>query len=396
MRHIHVPVWLGTTSRSRATPFVILFTLEGFTRSTLITVIPLQAHQFLGSPQYVGLLFFGVSFAGLFGSFAVPWLVHFVSRRWVFTLGTALIVTAAGLYSLGTLPSLVGGMVAQVLATACIEISLNLYLMDHVPRQQMGRFEPFRLVYNAGAWTLGPWLGVHLKNHVAFVAPFALVALVAVIVCGVFWFLRMTDDPGVTTKRKAHINPVAYLRRYFSQPRLRLAWVLASGRNAWWTLFFIYAPIYAVTAGFGEETSGVITSTAMGFFCLVPLWGWLGRRYGLRRLLIAAYGIAGLAALLVAPAAGVPWLGVLVMVGAAFGASIVDGAGNVPFLRAVHPFERAEMTTVFTTYRHVGQLTAPAVLSLVLRVFELPAVFATGGAVLLAMSWYARHIPRRL
>ena len=33
-----------------------------------------------------------------------------------------------------------------------MEISLQLYVMDHIPRQEMGRFEPLRLFYAAGVW----------------------------------------------------------------------------------------------------------------------------------------------------------------------------------------------------------------------------------------------------
>jgi hypothetical protein len=44
---------------------------------------------------------------------------------------------------------------------------------------------------------------------------------------------------------------------------------------------------------------------------------------------------------------------------ATFSAAIFDGAGNVPFIRAVHHYERPEMTSVFMTFRHVGALCIP-------------------------------------
>jgi aerobic C4-dicarboxylate transport protein len=48
-------------------------------------------------------------------------------------------------------------------------------------------------------------------------------------------------------------NPVLYLRRFFAQPRLRLAWTLAASRSSWWSMFYVYAPIFAVTAGLGLD-----------------------------------------------------------------------------------------------------------------------------------------------
>ncbi|MSO92624.1 MAG: MFS transporter [Rhodospirillales bacterium] len=395
MRHLHVPVWLDTSSKSRAA-FAILFMLDGFTRAAVVTVIPIEAYAQLQDVQKVSLLFFGASCMGLIASLGVPSLVHYLTRRWVYSLGNLLMVAAAAFFSLGTLPGLATGMVLQVVATACVEIPLNLYLMDHVRRQDMGRFEPVRVFYAAFVWVLGPALGVFLKTHVAPWAPFILVAAMAIFAVGYFWFLRLTDDPGVTSKRRPAPNPLRYLPRYFTQPRLRLAWILAMGRNGWWTMFFIYGPLYVVTSGLGELMSGAIISIANCSYFLVPLWGWIGKRFGIRALLIGGFGIGGALTLAVAVVAGAPWAGIAVLIFAAVGASAVDGAGNVPFLRAVHPFERGEMTAVFTTYRHIGQLGVPALYSAILQVFHLPAVFVASGLSMVVLAFYSHYIPRRM
>jgi hypothetical protein len=79
---------------------------------------------------------------------------------------------------------------------------------------------------------------------------------------------------------------------------------------------------------------------------------------------------------------------------AAFCATMIDGAGNVPFLRAVRHYERAAMTSVFMTFRHVGSLVVPGVFALVLWVLPLPFVFVTGGLLGLLMALLSRYIPR--
>jgi hypothetical protein len=77
-------------------------------------------------------------------------------------------------------------------------------------------------------------------------------------------------------------------------------------------------------------------------------------------------------------------------------AETIDGAGNLLFLRAVHPYERSEMTTVFVSYRDMAQLAPPAVFSVLLSLFSLSSVFVAGGVTMLAMTIFTRHIPRRL
>ena len=94
MRAIHLPVWLGSVKRPRAKTFAALFALSIVSRALLITVIPLNANAILGSAQRVSLLYFGVSIVALLGSFSIPWLVHKIRRRRVFTLGCLATVAA--------------------------------------------------------------------------------------------------------------------------------------------------------------------------------------------------------------------------------------------------------------------------------------------------------------
>ncbi len=93
---------------------------------------------------------------------------------------------------------------------------------------------------------------------------------------------------------------------------------------------------------------------------------------------------------------GAPWLGVLLLVLAAFGAGTIDGAGNHLFLRAVHPHERPEMTTVFASFRDVTQIGPPAACSVLPLFFSLPSVFVAAGAMMLASAALCGRIPRRL
>ena len=96
-----------------------------------------------------------------------------------------------------------------------------------------GRFEPLRLFFAAGSWVLGPWLGVYLKDEVAPWSTFALAGGTALALFGFFWFLRLTENPAVAPAKGPPPNPLRYLPRFFGQPRLRLAWLLAVGRSGW-------------------------------------------------------------------------------------------------------------------------------------------------------------------
>ena len=163
----------------------------------------------------------------------------------------------------------------------------------------------------AGPWTFGPWSGVYLQQHVSFAAPFAVAAVAAVVLLVLFWWLRLTELAPPSRKPP---NPLRYLPRFFAQPRLRLAWGLAGARSAWWSTFYVFTPIFAVTAGLTPEAGGAIASFGTGWIFVVPLWGWVGRRYGLRRLLAVGYATAGLMTVATAAAFHMPWIGAVTVV----------------------------------------------------------------------------------
>jgi len=323
-------------------------------------------------------------------------VVHRLRRRWVLTLGGFAYVAACGLYATGTPLTLVLGLLVFVAGTAVIESTLNLFVLDHIPRRALPQFEPKRMFFSAVTFSAGPWVGVQLHYNVANDLAFLAAGISAASFCAFFWYLRLKDDPAVTSPLRPAPNPVRYLARFFAQPRLVLAWILALGRNGWWLMFVVYAPIYATELGYSPQTGGLIVSIGILPMLLMPLWAKVSARYGIRVLLIAGYTIAAILSCAAGLATGDPVISLALLCASAFGATLVDGAGNVPFLRAVHPYERSEMTSVFMTYRHGSNLAAPGLFAGVLSFFALPAIFVTGGLWLLGMSILSRAIPKRM
>jgi MFS family permease len=389
---VRQPIWLQRISTPGADAMAILFTFESFSRALLISLVPLEAYRILGDAGAVSLLFFLGSAAGLGANFAVPWLVRQVGRRWVYTVGAVLLFAAPIVLAGGSLPTQAFGMVLRALGVVSLGICLNLYIMDHVHRRDFGRSEPKRIFYSAGAWTLGPALGVYLATEIDPWAAYGTSAFSALALLAYFWFLRISDSPAIGSGRYRASSPRQFIPRFFAQPRLLLAWLISFCRYAWWAMFMIYVPIYAVQSGLGELAGGLIVSLGAGFTFLMPLWGWYARAVGVRRVLVTGYMVAGVLTLVVAVVSGEPWLAAGVLVVAALFMVTIDAVGNMPFMLAVRPRERAEMTTVYATYRDMGEILPPGLFSLLLLVFNLPIVFVVTGLATVAMG----HVCKRM
>ena len=395
-----LPRTLGGLPRRQGLAFLSLFFFPSVAQTILLTVLPLGALRLTGSPRAVTLLYAGAGIAAVIGRFSIPFLVQLLGRRVVFALGALSLLVSNTLFATDMLPAFAIGIALNAVAFGCVEITSQLYLLDNVPRHALRHFEPTRIFASAAPWTFGPWLGVRLQTDVAFIAPYLVAAGAAVALLVLFAALGLRENPNLATKTglasRPSANPLRYLPRFFSQKRLVLAWTLASTRSCFWNMFYVYAPILAVTSGLSDEIGGIVVSTGTAWGWFVPFWGWAGRRFGLRRLLRFGYAATGMLSVVAVLGMGLPWLGALLLVLAAGAATSIDGAGNLLFLRAVHPYERAEMTTVFNSFRDVTQVGPPAVCSLLLLVFALPSVFVAAGTMMLASAVLCGQIHRRL
>ncbi len=375
--------------------FAAFFFVQTFSRGLLLSVIPLQALRVMGDAQATSTLFFAASIGGILSALLTPLVVRRFGNYRTFLLSGA----AMGI-SLVLLPSLNPwwfslGLLSHLFATAAAEVTLSLYVLQLIPRKEMLRFEPLRVFFSVLALGIGPFLGVYLQELGDRLLPFELGAIVLIGAIACFHLLKL-HRVAVHLDATTSINPLQHMKRYLRQARLRLAYGLALSRSCWWTMFVIYVPIYAERSGLGELTGAAIVSIGTAGTLMVPLWGWVGRRYGVRNLMGIAFIATSAMSCLVYVISGEPRIAAYLLVVCALTASMLDGTGNILFLRAVRAHGRPEMTAVFSTYRDAGQLLTPGLYAILLNFYALPVVFISAGVWTLASAWFCRYIPRSM
>ncbi|MDH3743054.1 MAG: MFS transporter, partial [Hyphomicrobiales bacterium] len=273
MRRIHYPILLRNVEPAKANTFVGLFTLEGICRALLATVVPLLAYQYLGDAQRVTLLYLVLNAVGLLIGLTLPMLLHSLARRWVLTAGAVCYVIGGFALSQANLVGLVIGLSGQVMATAFLELTINLYLLDHIPRKELNHFEPKRLLFSGTAFAVCPWLGVWLHHNAHPNSTFYVVVGFAVLLALYFWHQRLSEDDAIQPASGPPPTPFRFLPRFIAQPRLVLAWILAVGRNGWWLMYFVYSPIFVAKSGLSPEIGGALVSLGVAPMLLVRYWG---------------------------------------------------------------------------------------------------------------------------
>ena len=395
--HVRHPI-LISVSQPNAWTFGLLFFFESIARAALVTVLPLTAFALLGDKETVSLVYTLVALAALGVSFAIPELVHRLSRRWTYTLGCALLGAFAGLLAMDAAPALVLGMLARTMGAAMLNITLALYIMDNIGKRELTRSEPLRLAVATLAWGVTPFLGVWLMSVAGLWAPCLLSAIAIATLCAIFWALRLAEGGPIRapTRRTKPPRPGAAIRRFVAQPRLRLAWGIAFARSAFWSTFFVYIPILMVEGGLGPEAGGLAVAAGNLMLFNNLFTRRLAERFSLRLVLGAAFAAtAALVAAVAVLSARLPAVAGATMVAAAFFVAMIDGLGPVPFLRATRARERAEMTTVYRTYIDLADLLPQLVYFFLFLAFGYPGAFAALAGLMAAIAWLTlRYLPR--
>ena len=378
-----IPEWLRHAPVPSIRGFAMLSALEAMIRGFLVSVFPLAMYRAFGDAALVSKLYFLVGLASLVAGLLVPWLTRYLPRRWMYTAGVGLALAGCGLGALGgqwVLPALL----CVTMAVATIFVCLNAYVLDYISRADLGRSETLRLFYSAVAWSVGPVTGVWLME-LWEPAPFLVSGLFASILLVVFWVMRLGNGKLVVRASGPAPNPLAYIGRFFAQPRLIAGWLFAVLRSCGWWVYVVYLPIFAVQSGLSDQLGGTALSLTNALLFTTPLMlRWMQART-VRATLRLGFFMAGSAFALAALLAPLPWAAVLLLMSGSAFLILLDISGGLPFLMAVKPAERTEMSAVYSSFRDVSGIVTPGAAWLVLLVAPLPGIFAVVGCGLFAM-----------
>jgi hypothetical protein len=120
------------------------------------------------------------------------------------------------------------------------------------------------------------------------------------------------------------------------------------------------------------------------------------QRHSVRRSLRWAFFLGGGCFISAALLSAWPWPTVLLLLLGTLTLVLLDVCAGLPFMMAVKPSQRNEMSAVYSSFRDFSGIVSPALAWLVLQFAPVAGVFAMGGALLLAGWWVAGHLHPQL
>ena len=374
--------------------FAMIAALESAARAILISVLPIAMYRVYADAKLVSEVYFLVGLFSFITALMVPWISRYIPRRWLYTIAVLVFIIGAVIGALANTWVLAIGMAFMTLAVVVITVCINAYFMDYVSRSKLSEGETLRLFYSGAAWSLGPFLGVWLMG-LWKPAPFILSALAASILLFVFWRLRLGNGKAIHKAKIKPPNPFAFLNKFRKQPRLVAGWTFAVIRSSAWWVYVVYLPIYAIESGYSEQLGGILLSISNAFLFLTPLMLKVMKGHVRKAVMLGFVGSGVLFLLASADIAG-PQFAIGFLVLASVFLILLDMCGGLPFLMAVRPSERTEMSAVYSTYRDVSGVITPGAASLLLIIAPLHAMFSLTAVSLFGCAYLATRLHPRL
>jgi hypothetical protein len=390
----YIPLFLRHSPTPRVEAFALLAGLEAGVRGILISVMPLALYEAVQDASIVSRTYFLIGLASLLWGLMVPWATRQIPRRWMYTLGTLLYLGGMVLALTGHPVAIAFAILVNALATVTIFVCLNAYVLDYTTRANLGRSASLQMQYAAIFWAVGPMLGVWLWTLWA-PAPFLVAGGLAVAHLIAFWVLRLGNGKQITRAKGPALNPLAYLGRFFAQPRLIAGWLFAVIRSCGWWVYVVYLPIFCIESGLGDKVGGIALSCTNALLFCTPVLLRLVRRTSVRRAVWGGFVYGAVLFTLAGVLSPMPWVSVILLFIGSISLVLLDVAGGLPFLMAVKPSERTEMAAVYSSFRDVSGILTPGAAWLVLLVAPVAGVFVAAGAGMgLAAAIAGRLHPR--
>lgn len=391
----YIPLELRNPRPPRIEHFALLAGLEAAVRGSLVSAMPLAVRDALGSTVASSQAYLAAGIISLCWGLMVPWATRRLPRRWMYSVGCGLYMVSMALALIGTSVTVPLALLCSAMATATTFVCFNAYVLDYVERAELGRGQSLQMLYAATPWAIGPILGVWLHDFWR-PAPFLLAAAFALALLATFWVLRLGNGKQISRARRPAVNPLAYLGRFFAQPRLIAGWSFAVIRSCGWWVYIVYLPYFCIEQGLGNKVGGMALSLSNALLFIAPLMLRYARRASVRLSVRTAFGLCGALFLIAGLASPLPWATVGAVMLASVFLVLLDVVGGLPFLMSVKPSERTEMSAVYSSFRDVSSILTPGVAWAVLAFAPTAAIFAACGAAMGAAFMVASNLHPRL
>lgn len=362
--------------------FIKLFSAIGF--ACVATIWAIYLESFLHSASAVGFLTSFFAVVSFIAYFLIIPLLEKKDKVRIYLL-------ALGLYALSYLmffflkniiSIIILGVLISILASLMISSS-GILVRNKSKSKDVSKNEGFIYTLLNISWLIGPLIAGFIANKYGISAVFLLAALFVFVS---FILLKISKLRDHVISRRIDTNPFKVLKDFLKDKERIVSYFLSGGINFWWTLIYIYMPLYIIKNG--------LTDLMLGYFlALITLpmilseyyFGKLSCKIGFKKVFVAGYFILAISALLCFFIPNI-YLILLILVLSSFGAAMIEPTTEAYFFDIITEREREKYYSIYNTTIEVNYFLASILAAALLLFLPFKSVFILFGIAMLFFS----------
>lgn len=362
--------------------FIKLFSSVGF--ACVATIWAVYLESFLHSESSVGFLssFFAVvSFITYF--LIIPLLEKKDKvRLYLLTLVLYTFSYLMFFFLKDIISIIVIGTIISFLASLRIASS-GILVRNKSKSKDVSKNEGFIYTLLNIAWLIGPLIAGFIANKYGIHRVFLFAAFFVFIS---FLLLNIFKFRDHVISKRVDTNLFKVLKDFFKNKERTLSYTISGGINFWWTLIYIYIPLYIIKNGLSDLILGYFLALITLPMILSEYYlGKLSCRIGFKKVFVTGYFILAISALLCFFIPNI-YIILLILVLSSFGAAMVEPTTEAYFFDIITKREREKYYSIYNTTIDANYFLASILAAALLLLLPFKSIFILFGIAMLVFS----------
>lgn len=332
---------------SRINRLGIVGLLSGFSLALVSSIWALYMNEFFNNISVVGLFSALLTFFSIMTFFLIVPVLEKRSKSRIF--GTSILMFSI-IYLIYFLTKniyiFIIVSIFSVVVQAFRVTSFGIIIKDSSSKKSLARNEGFMFTLINISFVIGPLVAGLISEKFGINVVFLLASIFMFIT---FIFFKISEISDFHSCKKVHKNLWTNFYDFFSNRDRVNAYFLRGGANLWWSLIYLYIPLYLYLNGLSKAKIGLFL-----FFVAIPLilfefyFGKVAGKVGFKKLFILGYIIPAIISLICFFITDIFLMMVLLVV-ASVGLSMLEGTAEAYFFDILKKGESSRFYAPYST-----------------------------------------------
>lgn len=358
--------------------------------ASITSIWSLYVKGFAGSDSAVGLISGALTLVSFVSYFLFVPLVQKSRKSSLFVYSLVLVGITYLLFYFNR--SFILFLLLAVFITAVYTIRtcvFGIIVRDKSKIGDLSQNEGFIYTFINLGWVVGPLIGGYVASLFGNNAVFLFSFFFCFFALMTFLFSKVEDRHH---DKKATDHILSNFLEFFKDKKRLAAYVLRGGAFLWWTLIYVFMPLYIIEQGLSKVLVGYfLFSVAVPLIVSEYIFSKMAKRYGYGKIFMFGFSIAFVFAIASFFASNIFAVLILVML-AGFGIAMLEPTTEAYFLEVANIKDISRFYGPFNTSVDVMQFSGKIISSLVLFILPFKFLFLLFAVFMLIMAVFASRI----